>query len=45
MYKVTYKIFGKYVNEKTFDTYETAKKFFYAINKNPAVKRVNLEKV
>ena len=45
MYKVTYKIFGKYVNEKTFDTYETAKKFFYVMVKNSKATSVELETI
>lgn len=29
MYRVTYSFYGKYSKEKTFDTYEAAKAFFY----------------
>lgn len=45
MYKVTYKIFGKYGNEKTFDTYETAKKFFYVMMRNSKTTSVKLEAI
>ena len=42
MYKVEYKIYGKFVHEKTFDTYEAAKKFFYAIMKSSKVTAAEL---
>jgi len=45
MYTVTYKIFGKYVKEHKFDTYETAKKFFYVMMKNPKTTSVELETI
>jgi hypothetical protein len=45
MFKVEYGYYNYPMKERMFNTYEAAKKFFYAINKNPAVKRVNLEKV
>lgn len=41
MYEVKYNYY-RYQNEKKFDTYEAAKKFFYVIRKNPAVKYVEL---
>ena len=43
MYTVTYKIYGKYTNEKKFETYEAAKKFFHSIRKSPKVTTVELE--
>lgn len=42
MYKVKYNFYS-YQNEKKFDTYEAAKKFFHVIRKNPAVKYVELD--
>ena len=42
MYKVTYSYYGKYHNEKAFDTYEAAKKFFYAMMKNSKVTKSEL---
>jgi len=42
MYKVTYSFYGKYHNEKMFDTYEEAKKFFYAMTKNSKVTKSEL---
>ena len=42
MYKVTYSFYGKYQNEKLFDKYEAAKKFFYFIMKNPKVTKTEL---
>lgn len=44
MYKVEFAYYNYPFKERLFHTYEEAKKFFYAIRKNPAVKRVNLEK-
>jgi hypothetical protein len=29
MYRVTYSFYGKYFKEKTFETHEAAKRFFY----------------
>ena len=37
MYSVYYKIYGKYGLEKSFKTYESAKKFFHVIRKNAKV--------
>ena len=42
MFKVTYSFYGKYHNEKMFDTYEAAKKFFYVMMKNSKVTKTEL---
>ena len=42
MYKVTYKIYGKYVKENQFDSYEAAVKFFWSIQKSSKVTSTNL---
>lgn len=42
MYTVTYKIYGKYVKENKFDTYEAAKKFFYSIMKSAKITSAEL---
>ena len=41
-YQVIWKTFGRYSNEKVFDNYESAKKFFYAIRKGRGVSSVEL---
>lgn len=42
MYKVEFGYYNYPVKERMFKTYDAAKKFFYAIQRNPAVKRVEL---
>ena len=42
MYKVTYKIYGRYVKENQFDSYEAALKFFWSIQKSSKVTSTNL---
>jgi hypothetical protein len=42
MYKVTYSYYGKYHNEKTFETYQQAKGFFYAMMKKSGVTKSEL---
>ena len=42
MYKVEFGYYNYPVKERVFATYDAAKKFFYVIQRNPAVKRVEL---
>lgn len=42
MYKVTYSYYGKYANEKSFDTYAAAKGFFYAMSRKNGVTKAEL---
>lgn len=45
MFKVVFTVYKRYVNEKVFGDYESAKRFFYAIGKNSKVTSVKLESV
>lgn len=42
MYKVVYKVYGKYVNVVSFDTYTAAKKFFWKMQKNSKITSTEL---
>lgn len=42
MYKVEFGYYNYPRKERTFATYASAKKFFYAILRNPAVKRAEI---
>jgi len=43
MYKVIYKIYGKYSHVYSFESYEQAKKFFHKIRKSPKVTYAELD--
>jgi len=43
MYKVIYKIYGKYSHVYSFESYEQAKKFFHEIRKSPKVTYAELD--
>jgi hypothetical protein len=43
MTTVTYTFYGKYRHQKTFETYQAAKKFFWVIQKARGVTSVNLD--
>ena len=43
MYVVHWKIYGKYGVEKSFKTYESAKKFFHVIRKDAKVTYAELQ--
>ena len=45
MYKVIFKIYGKYTKENSFSSYEEAKKFFHKIRKSPKVTYTELTTV
>ena len=42
MYKVEFGYYNYPLKQRMFKTYDAAKKYFYAIQRNPAVKRVEL---
>jgi hypothetical protein len=42
MFKVTYSYYRKYTHEKTFKTYEDARKFFWIISKKIGVTKTEI---
>ena len=42
VWKVTYKIYGKYAKEKQFKNYEAALMFFWSVQKSSKVTSTNL---
>lgn len=45
MFKVIYSYYGKYSHERSFESYTTARKFFFHVKKRAGVTRAELTSV